>query len=629
MTINHKIGRTLLWAILGLLFILNSFITAKLVNDGGFVSTVSALIAVVILMIPMVGTVVSDLKTGRMRMHELAVLAVFASCVQGDFKTSACIAFFILISIIIETRTASGARTSLEALAKLSPGKAHRLRDDGSEEEMEGHQLKEGDLIRVRPGENILADGVINKGRGSINEANITGESLPVDKSVDSQVFAGTTNLTGILEVKVLKAGDDTTLGKVRELIMRAQSSRLPFVRLMDEYVKYYTPLILTIAATVLFFNRFEDDGLDRVVAMLVVTCPIALILATPAAVVAALSASARLGVLFKDVNDIEALARMDAFVFDKTGTLTTGVLEVSRLTPVEGVESAELLRAAGLAELGSNHPVAKAIRALAKKVKMEIEEPKELHEEPGRGVRVKTDEHEILAGNLSWMMDNGIEKDAFDQLNQAEESGMSLLFVVKNGKPLGWIGLSDKPRDEAESSILDLNSLDVKFLAMVSGDRQAVVESIGASLNIKNFKGECSPADKVTYIKEAKDKGHNVVFVGDGVNDGPALANSHIGIAMGAAGSDVALESAQVALMNSELNRLPFLLRLARKMKATVLQNFFAGSVIIAGGIALSAMGKLSPLIAAIFQVAGALGVAMNSAKLIREGEDLERSSI
>ena len=626
MTINHKIGRMLTWAVAGLLFLINSFLTLGLIDDGGFVSSLSALIAVIILMIPMIGTVITDLRLGRMRMHELAVLAVLASCVQGDFKTSACIALFILLSIIIETRTASGAETSLETLAKLSPGSAHRLRADGTEEEVEGRVLNVGDLIRVRPGENILADGVIVKGRSSINESNITGESLPVDKVVDSQVFAGTTNLTGVLEINVLKAGDDTTIGKVRELILKAQASKLPFVRVIDEYVKYYTPLILTIAATVLFFNRFENDGLDRVVAMLVVTCPIALILATPAAVVASLSAAARLGVLFKDVNDIEALSRMDAFVFDKTGTLTTGVLEVARLAPVEGVESSELLEAAATAEFGSNHPVAKAVRTLATKVNVKISEPDHLHEEPGRGVRAHIQGDEVIAGNLAWMMENNVQKEDFNELEDAERSGMSLLFIVKHGKPLGWIGLSDKPRNEAGASIQDLDALNIKFMAMISGDRNAVVENVASSLSIDNHKGECSPEDKVTYIKGVKENGYNVAFIGDGVNDGPALATSDIGIAMGAVGSDVALESAQVALMNNDLNRIPFLLQLARKMKVTVLQNFFAGSMIIAGGVTLSAMGKLSPLLAAVFQVTGALGVTMNSARLIRQGEDLER---
>ena len=626
MGINHNIRRMLAWGTVGLLFVINSFITSTTVNDGGFISSLSALIAVIILMIPMIGTVINDLRLGKMRMHELAVLAVLASCVQGDFKTSSCIAIFILLSMIIEVRTASGAQISLETLAKLSPGSAYRLRSDRSEEEIEGSLLRKDDVIRVRPGENILADGVILKGRSSINESNITGESLPVDKAIDDQVFAGTTNLTGILEINVLKAGEDTTLGKIRELIMKAQGSKLPFVRMIDEYVKYYTPLVLTIAATVLFFNRFEDDGLDRVVAMLVVTCPIALILATPAAVIASLSAAARLGVLFKDVNDIEGMARMNAVVFDKTGTLTTGILEVARLSPNKDVESSDLLGAAAIAEFGSNHPVAMAIRKLAEKVNLKVDHPDKLHEEPGRGVRTTIKEDEIIAGNLLWMMENGLKKEDFKELENEENLGMSLLFVVKNSKPLGWIGLSDKPRNAAETSIQELKLLDVNYMAMVSGDRQTVVENVAESLQLKNLKAECSPADKVTFINDIKNNGYNVIFIGDGVNDGPALATSHLGIAMGAAGSDVALESAQVALMNNDLNRIPFLIRLARKMKITVLQNFFAGTLIIAGGITLSAIGQLSPIIAALFQATGALGVTMNSAKLIRQGEELER---
>ena len=293
-----------LWAAAGLIFIINAFIAYYSVEDDGFLASVSAAIAVIILLIPMLKTVFADLKEKTVKMHELVGLAVLASCTQGDMLTSACIAFFMLLSMIIESRTATGVQASLEALARITPGKASRLKKDGSEEEIEGKDLAVGDVIRVRPGGSIMADGEIIKGRSSVDEANITGESLPVDKAEKSQVYAGTTNLSGVIEIKVLKAGSDTTIGKVRELIINAESSRLPFVRLIDEYVKYYTPLVVMIAAVVLFFNK-ADGGAERVVAILVATCPIALILATPTAVVASLSAAARLGVLIKDVNDI------------------------------------------------------------------------------------------------------------------------------------------------------------------------------------------------------------------------------------------------------------------------------------------------------------------------------------
>ncbi len=610
---------------IGLVFIVNAGLTLKLVPDGGFLSSLSALIAVVILIVPMLLVIIGDLRAGRMRMHELGVIAVIASCVMGDLITSACIALFILISMIIESRTASGAKASLEALARLSPGTASVLRPDGHEDAVEGRDLKPGDVIRVRPGENILADGAIIKGRSSINEANITGESLPADKAESDTVYAGTSNLTGVLDIRVDKAGSDTTLGKVRELIVKAQSSRLPFVRMIDSYMKYYMPVVLMIAATVLFFNRYEPDGVDRVVAILVVACPIALILATPAAVVAALSAAARLGVLFKDVNDVEAMANTTAVVFDKTGTLTTGILEVNRLAPEAGVDTQTLLDAAAIAESGSNHPVALAVRKLAAKVNLQPRTPDELHEEPGRGVRATFGSDQFIVGNIHWMNDNGVEQADFSGLAEADASGMSLLYVVKNGSALGWIGLSDQPRPAASDCITALARSGIRHIAMVSGDRELVVRTMAEKLEIRQCRGECNPEDKVHYIENLIADGHRVAFIGDGVNDGPALAASHIGIAMGAAGSDVALESATVALMNSELNRLPFLLKLSRRMRWTVIQNFLVGSVIIVGGITCAAAGLLSPVLAAIFQVAGAMVVAFNSARLVRQGEDID----
>jgi Cd2+/Zn2+-exporting ATPase len=612
------------WAVAGLVFIINAFITGAVIDDGGFVSSVSALIALVLLMIPMVRMVLADLKSGKTHMHELVILAVLASCMQGDFTTSACIALFMLFSIIIETRTASGAEASLEALARLAPDKARRLRDDGTEEEIDPSALAIGDRIRVRPGESIVADGEIVDGRSSINEANITGESLPVDKQAGDSVFAGTANLTGLLDFTVVRIGADTTLGRVRELILEAEASRLPFVRMIDRYIRYYTPAILIIAATVLFFNRNEPDGLARVVALLVATCPIALILATPTAVVAALSAAARLGVLIKDVNDIEAMARINAFVFDKTGTLTTGHLEVARLLPAQNVDSAQLLRAAACGGAGSNHPVAGAVRRLAERANVVIEQPGDLHEEPGRGVSATFEGAKLLSGNLKWMEENNIEVAGFKDLQQADESGMSLLFVALGGKALGWIGISDTPRPDAADCVSALRELDVPLVAMVSGDRSQVAATVAGELHIDTHRGDCKPEEKVDYITEIRERGYRVAFVGDGVNDGPALASSNIGIAMGAAGSDLAMESATIALMNNDLNRLPFLVKLSRHMKQAVIQNLAVGGLIVFGGIGLAAAGQLSPIVAALFQAAGAVGVSMNSARLIREGEEI-----
>src|SRR3989442_958664 len=282
-----------------------------------------------------------------------------------------------------------------------------RLKGD-AEEEIAAKDLVVGDLIRIRPGDNVAADGVIVTGQGSFNQANITGESLPVDKKPGDDVFAGTQNLTGVLEIKVTRAGQDTTLGKVRELILAAEKTKLPIMRIIDQYMVYYTPLVLVLGALVWAFTR----DLNRVISVLVVSCPCAFILATPTAMVAALSAAARLGILIKNVSDIELAARINAFVFDKTGTLTSGELVVSRLAPVGETQPAELLRLAASAEKYSNHPTAKALAQLAEEAGVPLVEPKHFAETAGRGITADVNGERILVGRAQWLKDNQVSED-------------------------------------------------------------------------------------------------------------------------------------------------------------------------------------------------------------------------
>ncbi len=511
--------------------------------------------------------------------------------------------------------------TAAQALARLTPGKARRRRADGTDEVVEPELLRPGDTLIIRPGENVHADGVIVSGVSALQEANITGESLPADKGAGDQVFAGTVNLSGLLEVRVERAGRDTTLGKVRDLIVQAEQTRLPFTRLIDEYVRYYAPVVLMVAAIV----WLATGDLNRVAALLVAACPIALILATPSATIAALSAAARLGVLIKNVGDIEAMARVEAFILDKTGTLTTGELGVVRLGPVEGVKAADLVRIAASVEQHSNHPVALAVQQLAARVRVPLAAATELHEEPGRGLRAKVEDEVVLVGNLAWLEANGWKEGDFPPVTAAEVQGTSLLYVACGPRPLGWIALQDQPRADAAPMLAELADLRVRHIAMVTGDRQSVAERVARELKLEHYRGACVPADKVAYVEEIKRRGLRTAFVGDGVNDGPALAASHLGIAMGAAGSDVAVESATIALLNNRLNRLPFLLRLARSSRLVIMGNLALGGVFIVGGMALSAAGVLSPLAAAVLQVASSLAVVMNSARLVRAGENVQ----
>ncbi len=619
--LDHSHTNVKLWqTLLGAIFIVNSFAIDFLFEKGHTVSELSALAGAVVLGWPILVVAFKDLRLGRLSINELVALGVLASAATGDFKTAGIVAFFMLLGEIIETRTAAGARASIQSLIKLTPTKARRL-TDGREEEIAAADLRVGDTIRIRPGDNIAADGLILTGQGSINQANITGESLPVDKGPGDQVFAGTINLNGALEVKVNKAGQDTTIGRVRELILAAEKTKLPFMRIIDQYMGYYTPLVLVIAALVWAFTR----DLNRVIAVLVVACPCAFILATPTAMVAALSAAARLGILVKNLADLEAAARITAFVFDKTGTLTTGKLVVSRLNPLADTAPADLLRAAASAERFSNHPTAKAVVQLAEEAGVPLADITDFKETAGKGVTALVDGQRIVVGRAAFLRDQGVREDFMASVDLDETAGFSLLFIARAGQCIGWVGLQDQTRAEAATALKQLQEAGIRRIAMVSGDRRQVAERVALEIGITEVVAECLPQDKVEYVRAIKAKGHRVAVIGDGVNDAPALAAGDISIAMGAAGSEVAVNSATIALMNNDLRRLPFLVKLSRMARAVINQNFLFGVVFIIGGLAAAAMGYLNPIVAAIMHNAGSLIVVFNSARLVRMGEELE----
>jgi Zn2+/Cd2+-exporting ATPase len=626
---NTKLSTTLV----GLIFVLNSFVIEYLFDRGTMVAAFSAMIGAAILGWPILLVAFKDLRKGILSINELVALAVLACAVSGNFQmtaegsslaggfqTAGIVAFFMLLGEIIETRTAAGARASIQSLIKLTPTKARRIAD-GREEEVAASELKVGDVIRVRPGDNIAADGVIASGQASINQANITGESLPVDKAAGEQVFAGTINLTGLLEVRVTKAGQDTTLGRVRDLILAAERTKLPFMRIIDQYMRYYTPLVLVIAALVWAFTK----DLNRVITVLIVSCPCAFILATPTAMVAALSAAARLGILVKNIADLEAAARITAFVFDKTGTLTTGKLVVSRLQPLAGLSPAELLRTAASAEQFSNHPTARAVVAIASEAGVPLADIQDFKETAGRGVSGSVEGRRIVVGRAAWLKDNGVGGDLMSSVDLDETAGFSLLFVARDGECIGWIGLQDQTRAEAAEALKGLNEAGIRRVAMVSGDRKPVAERVAREIGVPEVVAECLPQDKVEYVRQTKAKGYRVAVIGDGVNDAPALASGDISIAMGAAGSEVAINSATIALMNNDLRRLPFLVKLSRMARNVINQNFLFGVFFIIGGLAAASFGYLNPIVAAIMHNVGSLIVVFNSARLVRQGEELE----
>jgi Cd2+/Zn2+-exporting ATPase len=609
------------WAVIGVVFVLNAYVVDWLLQSANTVASASAMIGAIILGYPIIVTAIKDLRRGRLSINELVAIAVLAAFASEDYKTAGIVAFFMLTGEIIESRTAEGARDSIESLIKLTPTKARRIKKDGSEEEIAASQLSVGDVIRIRPGDNVAADGLIVNGQGSFNQATITGESLPADKKSGDEVYAGTQNLTGVLEIKVTRAGTDTTLGRVRELIIAAEQTKLPIQKIVDQYMGFYTPLVLVIGALVWAFTH----DLSRVIAVFVVSCPCAFILATPTAMVAALSAAARLGILIKNVTDIELAAKINAFVFDKTGTLTTGQLAVSRLMPIGETKPAELLRFAASAEKYSNHPTAKALAKLASEAGVPLAEPKDFAETAGRGVKAKIDGAAILVGRAQWLKDNKVDAGFEKSVDLNEAEGWSLIFVARDGHCIGWVGLQDQTRTEAAEALSELKAAGVRRIAMISGDRQAVATRVAAEIGCEEAQGDCLPQNKVEFVRAMKLKGYKVAVIGDGVNDAPALAAGDIGIAMGAAGSEVAIHSATIALMNNDLRRLPFLVKLSRSTRAVINQNFAFGIVFIIVGLTASAFGFIGPITAAMLHVAGTLIVIFNSARLVRKGEELE----
>ena len=611
---DRSMGR-IFFALVGGLLTLNSYLINSLLPNQAFAAQMSALLGAFILALPIIWVAVKDLVRGKVYMNELVALAILAALALADFQSAGLIAFFLLVTIIIETRTASGAQRSIEELIKLTPNTARKI-VDGREVEVQATELAVGDVIRVRPGENFPVDARIKSGESTVNQASITGESIPVEKMPGSDVFAGTQNLTGLLDLEVTKVGEDTTLGKVKDMILQAEASRTPVVRIIDRYAGYYTPTVLMIALVTWWFT----EDLSSVIAFLVIACPCAVVLATPTAVVAAVAAAARLGIFIKNVSHLELASKITSFVFDKTGTLTDGLLSVVKLQPFGEVTPAELLLAAGSVERYSNHPTAVAIQKLAAEAGLKLAEASDFSESHGKGVCARVDGAELRVGRANWMQEQGI---AIPEHNTAESEGMSVVYVARDGKVLGWIGFRDKIRAEAKEMLSSLRSMGVRYCAMVTGDRRSVAEAVAGQLQIDEFQSECLPEGKVAFVEHVKENS-TVAVVGDGVNDAPALAAGDLGIAMGAIGSDVAINSASIALMTNDLRRISMLLYLSRKSQLIINQNLAFGMLFVFGGMILSIIGVMTPIWAAVLHAASTLIIVFNSARLVRTGEEL-----
>jgi Cd2+/Zn2+-exporting ATPase len=543
-------------------------------------------------------------------MNQFITLAVIACFVTQQYVVGGVVAIILLIGHILEDRSMLGTNEAINSLLHLSRVSARRVRD-GVEEEVDAESLGENEIVRVRPGDTMPADGLVLSGFSTVNQATITGESLPVEVEAGANVFAGTSNLTGLIEVKVTKTGTQTVLGRVKEIVEEAQQTRAPIVRLTEEYARYYMPLILLIAGFVLFFTK----DVQRAISVIVVSIPCTFVLAGPSAMVAALAAASRMGILVKSVRFFEVANDIDTVVFDKTGTLTTGELRVAAIAPSDGMAENDLLALVAAVEQHSTHPIARAVVTAAQDRQLEIADAEEVEEKHGHGLLARVGQLDVVVGRGAWLMEQAID------IPQREKNfdDLSALHIGVNRKLAGIIYLSDTVRTEAKGVSADLRAGGVDHLMMLTGDRRSVAESIAEHVGMTEFEADCLPEQKQEAVQKLKSGGRKVMVVGDGVNDAPALAAGDLSVAMGALGSDVAIQTADIALMASDLRRVPHFLALSDKTLRIINQNMLCGFVFIAAAIVLSGVGLIPPIAAAFIHEFGAFFVIFNSARLLR----------
>ncbi len=560
------------------------------------------------------------------------VIAIGAALIIGEYIAAAEAVFIMLVGEGLEEFASRRTRTAIKQLIDLAPQRA-RLKVAGEgEREVAIAEVQTGDIVIVRPGERIPVDGTITFGCASINEAPITGESLPVEKGFGEAVYAGSVNAVGALEIAVTRVGADTTLAQIVALIEKAEQQKAPVVRLADRYATWFLPLLAVVAVATFYFT---GDWL-RTVAVLLVACPCALILATPAAVVAGIGRLARAGVLVKSGAHLEALAGVDCFVFDKTGTLTAGRPVIAGIASFNhsgnGHDENALLKLAALAEQRSEHAIAQLIVQETRARGLFVAEAEEFKVEPGLGVEARSNGTRVVVGNRRMLAARQISlsAEAEAELTALEQNGGTPVIIAENGKAQGAVSVRDELRAEAKAVIQALRRSGVQRVVLLTGDRERVAQSIGREAGVDEIHAELLPQQKVELIERLKRSGLRVAMVGDGINDAPALATADVGIAMGGGGTDIAIEEAGIVLMNDRLERLPLLLEVSRATLTVIKQNIwgFALAFNVASVVA-AALGWLGPAGAAVTHQASALLVVLNALRLLVYGQVREHTLV
>ena len=561
---------------------------------------------------PLVKTGVLDLIKERKIGTEIFVtIATVIAVIGGEYVAGAVLMTIILIAEFIAELNTDRARASIKSLIGSVPQTA-LVRADGQERTVPISQLKIGDIVLVRGGEKIPVDGTVVGGQGAVNEAPITGESLPQEKGLDASVLAGTVVESGALDIRTDKLGQDTMFARIITLVEQAEEHQAPVQKLADKVAAWLIPVVFVFLLLVYFYTH----DLRKIVTLLIFTSPAELGLATPLVMIAAIARAARQGILVKGGIYLELLAKADVMVFDKTGTLTAGHPAVVGIYPGDSSVSEEtLLTWAASADRRSGHPLAKAIVARADERKLSVPEPSEFEMIQGRGVKATVDGKKILAGNEKLLQENGVPTTPLTR-----ESAGTTIYVAVDGRFVGTLDLADPLRPGAKETVARLKATGVKRVIMLTGDSGRIAKRVGDELGVDEVQADLLPEDKVNAIVALQKQGHSVAMIGDGVNDAPALARAQVGIAMGARGTQAAIEAADVALMTDDLSKIVFARALAKRAYRTIQENIYVGvGVVHVLGITAALLGWIGPIQAAMIHLGPDILVFLNSVKLMR----------
>jgi heavy metal translocating P-type ATPase len=555
---------------------------------------------------PIFHEAIENILERRMTMELSMAIAILAALAIREFFTALVITLFVLVAEVLEGLTVGRGRRAIRHLIELLPSTA-TLSERGGWREVGVQQVLVGDIVLIRPGSRIPVDGSVAGGQSFVDQATITGESMPVEKKPGSAVFAGTVNQSGALEVRVERLGRDTTFGKIIQAVEEAEQSRAPIQRIADRLAGYL--VYFAFAAAILTF--LITHNIRSTISVIIVAGACGIAAGTPLAILGAIGRAAQQGAIIKGGLYLEKLAEVDTILLDKTGTVTFGTPELLDMYAAPGIAPAFLLKIAAIAESRSEHPIAKAILKKARELGIPYEDPSEFAYTPGKGIAALCEGEEVIVGSQGFLAERGV---ALSQAN-GDVSG-SEVFVARGGKFLGAFSVADKLRPEAKGAIQALKSMGLRTV-LLTGDVQAVAEDVGKKLGVDEVASKLLPEQKLQYVKRLVEASHAVAMVGDGVNDAPALAQATVGVAMGS-GTDVAQESADVVLIGSDLSKLVETLKVARRCRRTIQQNFVGTLVVDSIGVGMAAFGLLNPLLAAFIHVSSELVFILNSARLV-----------